>query len=511
MLKGPEAVGALRHRRGERRDRHHHEARQARRGRLRVQQQLPHREGARAARRSSTTYGPSGTIARRLRTFLYFGAPYADRHHVLRQHRRLLPDGADAEAQPVVQRRARRTTGSTTASRRRLDRAGRASFPNTDYNRINLTGASQAQVTRWLNADLSMAYTYANNDQAFKGDDGPLLGLLVWPRPTTRRTGSRRPARARRITTPRGAAEVDNPYFNVNKNKINAKNNRIIANVGLHAHAVLVGQPQDQHRHRQLHEPEPDPAPSRERDSASRTTASSTQATTSRATSTRRRCSTSTRTRSAKSLSISGLLGNAVSDDKSTTDALEGHQTSSIRTSSRSTTRNQRTSRTTIAQRRLVSAFGSATLDFKQLPVPHGHGPQRLDVDDSGRSGTRSSIPSISASFIFSDAFPSHRQSHDGQAARGVRRSRHGRAAVRVSPVARVQDDVDTAATATASPARTSTLKPEFAKSYEFGTELSFLNDRLGLDVDGLPQADAGPDRQRHPRQLRAPASFCST
>ena len=26
-------------------------------------------------------------------------------------------------------------------------------------------------------------------------------------------------------------------------------------------------------------------------------------------------------------------------------------------------------------------------------------------------------------------------------------------------------------------------LKPEFAKSYEFGTELSFLNDRLGLDA----------------------------
>lgn len=26
-------------------------------------------------------------------------------------------------------------------------------------------------------------------------------------------------------------------------------------------------------------------------------------------------------------------------------------------------------------------------------------------------------------------------------------------------------------------------LKPEFAKSYEFGTELSFFNDRLGADI----------------------------
>ena len=37
--------------------------------------------------------------------------------------------------------------------------------------------------------------------------------------------------------------------------------------------------------------------------------------------------------------------------------------------------------------------------------------------------------------------------------------------------------------TATDSPARTSNLKPEFARSYEFGTELGFLNDRLSIDA----------------------------
>ena len=46
-------------------------------------------------------------------------------------------------------------------------------------------------------------------------------------------------------------------------------------------------------------------------------------------------------------------------------------------------------------------------------------------------------------------------------------------------------------------------LKPEFATSYEFGAELSFLNDRLGVDVTRVPEADEGPDRQRHSRQLR--------
>src|SRR5882762_7230678 len=39
---------------------------------------------------------------------------------------------------------------------------------NSNYGRVNLTGASQAQITPWLNTDLSMAYTYAGNDQVYK-------------------------------------------------------------------------------------------------------------------------------------------------------------------------------------------------------------------------------------------------------------------------------------------------------------------------------------------------------
>ena len=52
--------------------------------------------------------------------------------------------------------------------------SGRASFRTLSTTVINLTGASQAQVSNWLNADLSMGYTYANNDQSFKGVGGPL-------------------------------------------------------------------------------------------------------------------------------------------------------------------------------------------------------------------------------------------------------------------------------------------------------------------------------------------------
>ena len=105
--------------------------------------------------------------------------------------------------------------------------------PHDKYDRVNVTGASQAQVTRWLNADLSMGYTYANNHQSFKGEGGPLIGLLVWPQTDPAKDYLTPAGQRRRLTTLAQSAEVDNPYFNVNKNQVTSKNNRIIANLGL--------------------------------------------------------------------------------------------------------------------------------------------------------------------------------------------------------------------------------------------------------------------------------------
>src|SRR6185436_3420697 len=98
--------------------------------------------------------------------------------------------------------------------------------------KTNVTGRSDAQVNDWLRMDLSMAYTYAQNDQPYKGGSGPLLGLLLWPATDNAKDYLSPAGQRRRLTTLAASSEVDNPYFNVNKNKINAKNSRIIANAG---------------------------------------------------------------------------------------------------------------------------------------------------------------------------------------------------------------------------------------------------------------------------------------
>ena len=128
-----------------------------------------------------------------------------------------------------------------------------------------------------------------------------------------------------------------------------------------------------------------------------------------------------------------------------------------------------------------MSLFGSASFDYKRY----------LFLNVTGRNDWTSTIPiernsffypSVSGSFIFSDAFPKIQKYMSGKV----------RAAF-----AQVGRDARPYAYRPSLQNKTTTfggygydfwgpnlaLKPEFAKSYEFGTELSFLDDRLGVDI----------------------------
>lgn len=417
-------------------------------------------------------YSPSGIGTN---TFLYFGPAYADSttfydnidgffQTALTQKHNLAFSGAAADNRINY----RLSTGITRQT---------GVIPNTDYNRVNLTGASQGQVTNWLNADLSMVYSYDTNDQPYKGDNGPLLGLLVWPSTDNAKDWLSPAGTRRRLFA--AAAEVDNPYFNVNKNKINSKNNRIIANLGLTFTPfswgnlkTILGTDSYTNQNMILRHPESafgitnngilDDADDITRNLNAQTLLNfnSRQLT--------------------NSISISGLLGNAVSDAKSTTDALKGMDFLDPNFVSINNT-NQRQNRTTIAQRRLVSAFGSATVDFKKLLYITGTG--RNDWTSTIPVGKNSFFyPSISSSFIFSDAFPSI-----GRFMTGKLRAAYAEVGKDARPYA-YRPSLEYKTTSNGGYGYGFTgpnldLKPEFAKSYEIGTELSFLNDRLGLDV----------------------------
>ncbi len=419
-------------------------------------------------------YSPSGVGNT---TFLYFGAPYADTTKLYDNVAGFFQTGFTQKhnlsfsgASPDNRMNYRVSSGITRQQ---------GVIPGADYNRTNLSGASQGQVTSWLNADLSMIYSYATNDQSFKGDNGPLLGLLVWPS-TDNASDYLTPAGSRRrLTNLSAASEVDNPYFSVARNTNKTKNNRLITNLGLTVKPfsfgnihTIIGTDNYTNQNQVVRDPQ---------SAIGRTN----NGILDRADDITRNLNLQTVLNFnshalTKSLSISGLVGNSISDARSNVDALTGQGFLDPNFVSINNTTNK-SNLTTLTQRRLVSGYGQAVIDYKDY----------LYVTLQGRNDWTSTIPaarnsffypSITSSFVFTDAFPSLRRFMTGKIRAAI--AEVGRDALPYS----YRPSLENKTTSYGGYGYGFTgpnlaLKPEFAKSREIGTELSFLNDRLGIDA----------------------------
>ena len=423
-------------------------------------------------------YGPSGlAVGGTINSFQYFGAPYAPGTQFY--------DNIDGFLRTAVSQQHNLSFSGATADNTinyRLSTAlekQEGVVPSSGYNRINVTGASQARINSWLNTDLSMIYTYANNDQVYKGDIGPLMGLMLWPQTDDAKNYLTPAGTRRRLTAQAASLELDNPYFNVNKNKINAKTNRLIANVGLVVTPFSWGNIKtnlgsDNYTTQNLLLRNPESALgyasnglldqadviSRNLNALTLLNFNSQPIT--------------------NSISISGLVGHQVSDLKSTSDAqtgigfLDPNFVSMNNTSTRSTL-------TTIEQRRLVSLFGQAVLNYKDFWYVSLTG--RNDWTSTIPQGRNSFFyPSISSSFVFSDAFPSVRRFVTGKLRLGYAavgkdaRPYAYRPSLQYKTTAYGGYGYDFWGPNLA-------LKPEFKRSVEGGVELSFFDGRLGLDA----------------------------
>ena len=431
-------------------------------------------ENTRSRPEIQRVYGQSGTNEG---TLTYWGAPYAAGTQFY--------DNIDGFFQTAMTQK-HNLTFSGAASDNRINYRLNTSFtsqegvvPNDKYDRLNLTGASQAQVNNWLNVDLSMAYTWADNRQSFKGAGGPLLGLLVWPQ-TDNAKDWLTPAGTRRRLAQLGANnEVDNPYFNVNKNSNTSEQNRIFANLGLTIAPFSwgnlktnIGTDAYTTHNEILRHPEGAYGINLNGiiDVANDITRSSNVQTLLNVFS---RPLTS-------DLSISGLVGNQINDHSSTVDAMLGIDFLEPNFVSVNNA-NTRSSRTITTRRRLIGLYGQTTLDFRRY----------LYVTVAGRNDWTSTIPvernsffypSANTSFVFSSAFPELERFMTGKL-----RAAYAEVGKDARPYA-YRPALEYKGTSYGGygyhfwgPNRN--LRPEFKKSYEFGTELTFLDDRLGIDA----------------------------
>ena len=423
------------------------------------------------------TYGPTTFSGGSQGSFSYFGSPYAPGTNFF--------NNIDGFFKPAVtQHHGISLSGASPDSklnyRLALSSDNQGSVvPGADLKKFNLTGSTQAQVTTWLRADLSLQYAQSDNNQVYKGANGPLIGLLLWPQ-TDNASDFLTPAgNRRRVTLLAASGETDNPYFNVQRNGINSTNGRLIANFGLlltpfswGSFRTNIGSDGYTNQNQILRHPESvygndnngilDLAT----DVTRNLNAQSVFNINARAIT--------------KRLSISGLVGNQISDLKSQTNALRGQDFLDPNFVSINNTV-LRTNRTTISQRRLVSFFGQTTLNYRDY----------LYLNLTGRNDRTSTIPvernsffypSVSGSFIFSDAFPSVAKYVTGKFRAGY--AQVGKDARPYS----YRPSLESKTTSNGGYGYGFTgpnlaLKPEFASSYEGGTELSFLGDRIGLDV----------------------------
>ena len=227
-----------------------------------------------------------------------------------------------------------------------------------------------------------MMYTYSNNDQPFKGDNGPLIGLLTWPDTNNAANwltpaGTRvapHDARARRRSTTRTSTST--------RTSINAKTNRIIANAGFTLTPFSWGYLKtnigvDAYTNQNLMLRHPESAFGVHRAAAFSTSDDDIT----RNLNAQTLFNVNEPSSSQRAVARAGCVGNAIQDNKSTVDGVGRRQLprSELRLDQQHA--EPKSSRTVISQRRLVSAFGQATLDFQRLPVP--------DAPRAGTTGRR--------------------------------------------------------------------------------------------------------------------------
>jgi TonB-linked SusC/RagA family outer membrane protein len=435
-------------------------------------------ENVRARPELQKTFGPTTIAGGALGSFQYFGGPYSPGTTFYDNVNGFFRTG-------VTQKHSLEFAGAAQDNRVNYRVATsltkqKGVVPSAGYDRINLTGSSGAQVTPWLKTDLSMQYTYSNTDKIYKGDGGPFIGLVLWPQTDNAEDYLTAAGIRRRVTNLSAGSEIDNPYFNVDKNPFNEKTNRIYANGAVTLTkwswadiGTRLGIDAYTNQNLVLRHPESAYGLANsgiidQADDVTRILNSQTLLNIARRPITR-------------SLSAYATFGNAIQDKKSTVDGLYGVQFLDPNFVSINNAQTK-SSRQVVAQRRLFSYFGSATFDWNDY----------LYVTVTGRNDWTSTIPrpnnrffypGINSSLIVTDVFPSLRRfMTSGKLRAGY---------------AEVGRDADPYSDRPSLESKTTSytgygygftgpnlnLRPEFARSYEVGFETSYFDDRLGIDA----------------------------
>ena len=354
-------------------------------------------------------------------------------------------------------------------------------IPTTDYKRLNISLGGTAKITNKLSIESTLQYINTDNVKVSKGTNSFLLGLVSWPASDDMSQYLNPDGSRRKVTT--GSSEIENPYFDVYKNKLRDKGNRSITNISLN-YALTdwlnltgrVGLDVYSTQYLFMYHPESNRSGGVIGGALDQATDNN-------------RTLTSQYVLSANKkfgkLNLSGLVGQALYDFNYNSLATRGEKFLDPNfISINNTDPLTQKSRNFIRQRRLMGVFGSATVGYNDVAYLTVTG--RNDWSSTFPKASRSFFyPSASFSLVFTELLPE-----------GKFRDVLSFAKIRAS-AAQVGKEAPEYSTSQAYESQVTTgggfsygftapnpfLVPEKVNSYEIGTEMKFFKGRLGFDL----------------------------
>jgi TonB-linked SusC/RagA family outer membrane protein len=357
--------------------------------------------------------------------------------------------------------------------------------PNTAYNRLNASLNATAKISSKFKSEGTLSFTKSDNQKASKGGSGGLTGsngylltLLGWPQNLDVRDYLNTDGSRKKITSGALDTETDNPFWDVNKNLSKDFNNRFVTNVGLIYDptswlnlTTRVGWDVNSGQGYRAVHPE----------STGGISSGGFIETYYNSTSNLNTTFLATAKKSFGKFNSKIMVGNAVNDNYFRILSTSGNKFfdpnfNSINNTDATTQRSQER----IIQSRVIGFFSEFNIDYNKI----------IFLSLTGRKDWVSVLPepffypSVSTSFMFSN-LPSLK---GGKIfSYGKIRASYAEAANIPSPYSAVpvfQPQLTTAGGyAYGVTGANPNLVPEFRKSFEFGTELKFFSNRIGLDV----------------------------
>jgi TonB-linked SusC/RagA family outer membrane protein len=108
-----------------------------------------------------------------------------------------------------------------------------SSVPQNFYKRYNIRATGNVKFGKFLELTPSASYIRSDNSKPLRGQNGYMLGLLIWPRNYNVKDWQDQEGDKKLVFSATQNGEIDNPFFSVNRNRSKDETDRYLLTMGV--------------------------------------------------------------------------------------------------------------------------------------------------------------------------------------------------------------------------------------------------------------------------------------